>query len=119
MVVGCGGLFSFAKRSADSIGDGALKAPRRPQSAVASKMIFNIFFLAAVLASDRSRGSSVPAAERVHEDHGTYRSIEVLGMVLIMETSFCAWYLLRLAVVLIMARSVKRWYLIAMLSSSK
>ena len=67
-------------------------------------MIFNVFFLAAVLASDSSRGTIVPVvhlrtcAERVHEDHGTFRSIEVLGMVLIMETSFCAWYLLRLAV---------------------
>lgn len=33
-------------------------------------------------------------AQRAHLDHGTYRSSEYLGMVLIMELSFHAWYLL-------------------------
>ena len=69
-------------------------------------MIFNFLFfsLAAVLASGSLRGSEVPAvwhrtcAQRPHEDHGTYRSNEFLGMVLIMELSFCAWYLLCTAV---------------------
>ena len=62
------------------------------------------FFIAAVLASDSSRGSVVPVvwirtcAKPVREDHGTYRSSEFLGMVLIMELSFCAWYLLCSAV---------------------
>ena len=50
------------------------------------------------------RRSGVPAAQlrirahRPHEDHGTYHSDEFLGMVLIMELSFGAWYLLRSAV---------------------
>ena len=67
-------------------------------------MTFNFFLLAAVLASGSLRGSEVPAfwhrtcAQRPHEDHATYRSNELLGMVLIMELSFGAWYLLCIAV---------------------
>ena len=37
-------------------------------------------------------------AQRAHSDDGTYRSNEFLGMVLIMELSFCAWYILCTAV---------------------
>ena len=50
------------------------------------------------------RRSGVPAAQlrimahRPHEDHGTYHSDGLLGMVLVMELSFGAWYLVCSAV---------------------
>ena len=129
MVVGCVGLLSFAKRSADSIGDGALKESGRPQFAGAAKTIFNIFFFSRpfLLAAARE-GATCQLFGFEHVQNECMKT-----MVLIVQSRFLEWYLLWrrvsargtyyalqfLQMVLIMARSVKRWYLIAMLSSSK
>ena len=64
-------------------------------------MIFNFCFHLSFWSGKRQNAKGeVPAvwqriwAHQPHEDRGTYHTDEFLGMVLIMEVSFGAWYLL-------------------------